>query len=299
VRLIIYKILKLIQTRLLPDELYSKVIFRKLLKYPLNLNDPKTLNEKLHWMKLRGPKFIDSTLVDKLAVRGFVAEKVTEKYLIPLVASYESELDIKQPLLEDLPLIIKPTHDSGIGAIYRRVDDHCLDDVKKFIGLRLNKNHYYTSKEYPYRNLKPKVIVEKLLQDKQGRIPDDFKFHYFSGNLEFIYCSIDREGDDSRHIYDVNWCRQSFSWGKDPSKFLKGDQDIPQPKNFKEMLKVSKKLAEGFPYVRVDLYNLDGQIFFGEMTFFQGSGFDRILPFEKDVELGLLVKFDNLRDLKI
>ena len=117
--------------------------------------------------------------------------------------------------------------------------------------------------------------------------------------MEFIYCSIDREGDDSRHIYDVNWCRQSFSWGKDPSKFLKGDQDIPQSKNFKEMLKVSKKLAEGFPYVRVGLYNLDGQIFFGEMTFFQGSGFDRILPFEKDVELGLLVKFDNLRDLKI
>lgn len=288
-------ILKYIQTRYIPAELYSKVIFKKVMGYRLNLDNPKTLNEKLQWMKLRGPKFINPMMVDKYLVRDHIKNLFSGKYLIPLIGVYDSHEALPKPKKDDIPLIIKTNHDSGVGAIYRRPNDHDINDVREMMRKRMLTNHYHSSKEYPYKNIRPYILVERLLLDKNGKIPNDYKFHYFNGILEFIYCSIDREGEDVRHIYCPDWKRQFFGWGKDESKFNKNSKDISKPINFDLMCEVSKKIASSYPYVRIDLYNVDGEIFFGEMTFFQGSGFDRIFPYEKDMKLGSLLDITKIK----
>lgn len=288
------RLLKYIQTRYIPAEIYSKIIFKKLMGYKLDLDNPKTLNEKLQWMKLRGPKFINPVMVDKYKVREHIKNLFSGKYLIPLIGVYNSHESLPEPKKDDLPLIIKTNHDSGVGAIYRSLNDHDINNVKKIMRNRMLTNHYHSSKEYPYKNIRPYILVERLLLDKNGKIPNDYKFHYFNGILEFIYCSIDREGEDVRHIYCPDWKRQSFGWGKDESKFKNNSKDIAKPENFDLMCEISKKIASDYPYVRVDLYNVDGNVFFGEMTFFQGSGFDRIFPYEKDLELGDKIILENL-----
>ena len=279
-------LLRFIQTRILPSELYSKVIFYKLMGYRLNLKNPRSLNEKLQWMKLRGPKFIDSSFVDKIAVRDYISSKVGAEYLVPLIGTWENVDDFNLPQEKLLPYIVKPNHDSGVGYIFRNGNEFSIDEVKSGLNKRLRINHYHRTKEYPYKKVVPRILCETLLCDAEGRIPDDIKFHCFGGNLEFIYVSVDREGIDSRHIYSRNWTRLSFSWNKDPSKFCRGDDDIPKPEMLNKMISIAESLAAGFPYVRVDLYNLDTKIYVGELTFFQGSGFDPIRPVKKDFELG-------------
>ena len=291
----LFRLLKYIQTRYIPAEIYSKIIFKKLMGYKLDLDNPKTLNEKLQWMKLRGPKFINPVMVDKYKVREHIKNLFSGKYLIPLIGVYNSHESLPEPKKDDLPLIVKTNHDSGVGAIYRRVNDHDINNVKEIMRNRMLNNHYHSSKEYPYKNIRPYILVERLLLDKNGKIPNDYKFHYFNGILEFIYCSIGREGEDVRHIYCPDWKRQSFGWGKDESKFKNNSKDIAKPENFDLMCEISKKIASDYPYVRVDLYNVDGNIFFGEMTFFQGSGFDRIFPYEKDMQLGSLLDISEIK----
>jgi hypothetical protein len=282
----IYTIAKWIQTHLIPTSIYSRIIFKKIHRYSLNLSDPKTLNEKLQWMKLKGPEFINPSLVDKLLAREYIEKTVGSKYLIPLYAVYNSSDDFITPSKSILPVIVKPTHDSGIGLIYKREEDHSITIARTELRRRTKINHFYSSKEYPYKNLTPKIIVEKLLMEQDGGLPNDYKFHIFNGEIEFIYCSIDRVGLDQRHIYDKDWNRLDLIWNKSKEKFNMKWADMPKPKNFDEMLLVAKKLADSFPYIRVDLYNIDGKIYCGELTFFQGSGFDRMTPIEKDFEYG-------------
>jgi hypothetical protein len=282
----IYQILKWIQLRCLPDSIYTRIIFRKIHGYNLNLANPTTLNEKLHWMKLKGPKFIAPILVDKYLARKYIEEKVGAKYLVPLIDIYDSADDFMEPTGEKLPAIVKTTHDSGIGVIYRQDSNHSIKFVREELKKRLRINHYHSTKEYPYKSLKPRIIAESLLTEKDGGLPNDYKLHFFEGKLEFIYCTIDRKGIDQRHIYDDEWKRQNFVWNKTIDKFDMKSPDLPRPENLNEMISIAEKLAAGFPYIRVDLYNVNGKIYCGELTFFQGSGFDKLSPYEKDLELG-------------
>lgn len=293
----LFQIAKWCQTHLIPPEIYTLMIFKKMHGYKLNLDAPVTLNEKLHWMKLRGPKFVNPKLVDKYLAREYIEATVGGQYLVPLVAVYESAADYITPKPEELPVIVKPTHDSGIGLIYHDVADHDLASARAQLSSRMKKNHYHSTKEYPYRTLTPRIIVEKLLCDEQGNLPNDYKLHFFNGELEFVYCTIDRAGKDLRHIYDRNWKRQNMVWNKVSDRFDMRSEDLLAPENFEEMVEVASALARGFPYIRVDLYNLKGQIYCGELTFFQGSGFDRLTPYEKDVSLGKKIDLDAVARL--
>jgi hypothetical protein len=293
----IFKFGKWIQTHLLPDELYTKIIFRKLHGYRLNLDAPRTLNEKLHWMKLRGPKIIDPELVDKYLARKYIEKTVGKDCLIPIYGVYESVDEFIPPDDTFLPYIVKPTHDSGIGLIYRKRDAYSIFEARRILKERLSKNHYYSSKEYPYRYLKPRIIVEQLLEDGSGGLPNDYKFHFFSGHLEFIYCSIDRVGADLRQIFDPNWKRLDFSWNKSTDRFRREAPDLPSPTNLPEMVEIASKLAGKYPYIRVDLYSIRNKVYCGELTFFQGSGFDKITPYEKDLELGQKIDINQIKKI--
>ena len=288
-----YKFLKFIWYRFIPIELFSKIQFKRFWKYSMNLNNPRTLGEKLQWIKLRADEFIETKFVDKYEVRKYVESKVGKKYLIPLLYTTENASDLVADILPDAPFIIKTNHDSGIGFIFNSKDDHNLIDVRNSLRKRLNINHYYHTKEYPYKKVKPRILIERLLLNKNNQIPNDIKIHCFNGEPILIYCSLDRMGEDFRVIMDKDFNPLKMSWGKDPSKFKY--KKIEKPQRLEEMLQIARKLAKEHPIVRIDLYDQDDQIYFGEMTFFQGSGFDPVFPKEMDEYLGSLLDISNIK----
>jgi hypothetical protein len=286
------KLLKFLWHHIVPEEIYSKILFRRFWKYWMNLDNPKTFGEKLHWIKLRGEKFIESKYVDKFLVRDFVAKTIGEEYLINLLRVYEHERDIKYSDLPNTPFIIKTNHDSGIGFIFHNKEDHDLNMVRKILGKRLKINHYYKTKEYPYKEVKPKILIESLLLNQNKEIPNDIKIYCFHGEPQLVYCSLDRLGEDYRVILDKDLNPISMSWGKNPEKFK--NKRIDPPRRINEMFNLARKLSAKLPLVRIDLYDQDDQIFFGEMTFFQGSGFDPIFPLEADKKLGSLLDITRI-----
>lgn len=279
--------------RLYSDEYYIKKRFRKTFGFELNLEDPKTLNAKIQWLKLYDRTDLHTKCADKYAVREFIKEQVGEDYL-PVLLFHTK--DVKKLIASNLPsdgtrFIIKTNHDSSGGLIVRDINQ--VDFAKQQLYFRrlLKNNFYWSSKEWQYKNITPRIIVEQLLEDKEGKIPNDYKFHCFHGKPKFIYCSVDREGGNTRHIYDINWEPLPFVWvtkGKNVNS-SKG-QEIPKPQNYDKMIEIVEKLASHFIYVRIDLYNVDGKIYVGEITFHHGSGFDVFEPIEWDYKYGSMLK---------
>lgn len=276
------------------DKAYLKRKFRKVFGYSLNLDNPKTLNEKIQWLKLYDRKDFYAKCTDKYESRDYVKDKVGEEYLVPLYFVTNNPKDIVYDNLPNESFILKATHDSSGGIIIR--DKKEIKDWRKVqlhFSYLLKRNFYWGSKEYQYKYLKPKIIAEKLLVCNNRKIPNDYKFHCFNGKVEAVYLSVDREGNNKRNIYDKDWNPLLFTWApksKDISN-LRG-KEIPPPDNYEEMIYVCEKIAEDFPYVRVDLYNVDGKIYVGEITLHHGSGFHHITPAKWDLSLG------NLLDLK-
>lgn len=157
----------------------------------------------------------------------------------------------------------------------------------------LKRNIYYSYFELQYKNVKPLIMIEKLLLTKEGKLPNDYKLHCINGQLEFVYCSVDREGINKRNIYDANWNPLYFTWSepcKDPST-LRGPE-IPAPLSFKKMKELASVIAKDFDYVRVDFYDVDGDLYFGEITLHHGSGLDVFVPSTFDELYGKKLKLN-------
>lgn len=284
------KIKRFISLYMLPDSLYLKLKFRQYMREDLNLKKPETLNQFIQWMKINDRKPIYTILADKYKVRDYVKDIIGEEYLIPLVTKFDNENDIDISKFENsLPVILKPNHDSGMGVIIRSKSDYDQNEIKKFFKDRLSRSHYSWSKEYQYKNIPRKIVVEELLTDENGKIPNDLKFHCFHGVVEFIYVSIDREGDNYRKIFNRNWEPIEMTWcaWDDESKFQ--GPTIMRPDNLNEMIGIAEKLAKPFPYIRVDLYSVSDKIYFGEFTQHQYSGFCPIRPYSLDRYYGSLL----------
>ena len=270
------------------SDVYSiRVRYKKSFGVYPDLENPKTLNEKMQWLKLYDRTPLHTMCADKYKVREYVAEKVGEQYLVPLVFSSQKVEDISSHNLPGYPVAVKTNHDSGGAEIIRNKAKVNYKKLQKKIKERLNVNYFYRSKEWQYKNITAKIIVEKLLLCSDGKIPNDYKFHCFHGEPKVVYVSVDREGKNKRNIYDINWIPLFFTWAakeKDIAN-LRGEE-IPKPENYEKMIELAKKLSSPFKYVRVDLYNAGGAIYFGEMTFHQGSGFEIISPKEWDEQLG-------------
>ncbi|MGS0676888.1 ATP-grasp fold amidoligase family protein [Shewanella sp. 125m-1] len=275
------------------DERYVKNKFKSTFGYDLELDNPISLNEKMQFIKLRKRRDEYIVFADKLLVREYVSRAIGDKYLIPIFSILKSQKELNIDMLPNIPFIIKTNHDSSGGIIARHKSELDLDYVKALYKFNLWNNHYYISREIHYKNLERRILIEKLLLDKNGKIPNDYKVNCINGKAEFVYCAVDREGQNYRKIYDLNWKPVDFKWGdkKDFDKKFTGP-DITIPQNFSEMIEISEKLAKGFPYLRIDLYNVDGDIFVGEITIFHGGGFDLIEPRSVDIALGEKVQFD-------
>ena len=261
--------------------------FKKVFGYKPDLKNPKTLNEKIQWLKLNERKDFHTIVVDKFEVRNWLSERFGSKYLIPLIYHTDNWKNINKDNIKQFPCIIKANHTSGDYKIIRNPYDIDWKELKNECRWWLNKNYYQTSQEWQYKNVKPQIVVEHLLTTKDGKIPNDYKLHFFNGELEFIYVSVDREGKNKRNIYDADWNPLLFTW---VSKYKNHEnvrgEEIAAPESFEEMKRIGTDIAKLFKYVRVDFYDVDGKLYFGEITLHHGGGFDVFCPKDYDLHYG-------------
>lgn len=289
---IINKICRLGFLNFMPDESYLKLRFKTEMGYPLDLKSPKTFNEKLQWLKLydRNPEY--TKLVDKYGVRKYIADKIGDEYLIPLLGVWDNFDDIDFDKLPE-QFVLKCTHDSG-GIVI------CTDKLKfdkalarKKINKSLKRNFFYLTREWPYKNVKPKILAECYMEDKICGELIDYKFFCFKGNVPTVMVCIGRKyGDTKFYFFDSIWNLMRINKRGIQEK---PDFSLPKPHNIEKMFELAKVLSSDFPFVRIDLYNCNRKIYFGEITFFPDSGFDNNLIAETDKWFGSMINLEELK----
>lgn len=264
----------------IPSDIYISILFRAIMKKKLNLNNPKTFNEKLQWLKVNNKNEEYTKLVDKYSVREYITKIIGEEYLIPLIGVYDNFDEIN---FEELPnqFVMKCTHDSGGVIICKDKNKLDRNEAKLLINTSLSKNYYYALREYPYKNITPKIIIEKYMVDESGTELKDYKFFCFDGIPQFLYVASNRSVDTKFNFFDTDFQPLPF-WQKYPP----AEKEILKPIGYQEMLKLSEKLSKGFPHIRVDFYDINGKIYFGELTFFHFSGLVKFHPQKYDEILG-------------
>lgn len=271
------------------DEQHIRKDFKKSFGYDVDLDNPVTLNEKIQWLKINDRTELHTKCADKIAVREYVKSIVGEEYLIPVLLITKEVNDLNSDNLPDIPFIIKTTHDS---ASYKIVwDKHKVNwkDIRAYFKNRLNRDYYSLTKEWQYKNIEPKIIVEKLLLTDSGTTPDDYKFHCFHGKVKYIQLDLGRGSKHhARNWYDEKWEKAPFTWASDMGGYETNpnEENIPKPKKIDTLIQVAEKLSSSFLYCRVDLYEHNDKIYFGEITFHHDSGFRPIEPKEWDKKLG-------------
>ena len=266
--------------RFMPDEKYLKRRFKINLGYDLNLSNPRTYNEKLQWLKIYDRKPIYTTMVDKYAVKKYVASIIGEQYIIPTLGVWEDFDEIDFNALPD-QFVLKCTHDSGGIVICKDKTKLDIEATKKKIIKCLKQNYYYKFREWPYKDVKPRNIAEKYMEDTTTAELRDYKIYTFNGKAQICMINQNRGIHTRADYFDKEYNWLDFTWGYDHAEC------IPEkPENFDLMLRLAEILAKDTYQLRVDFYQVNGKVFFGELTFFDGSGFDRIEPIEWDYELG-------------
>lgn len=272
------------------DVLYLRVLYRLRIGKRLDLNNPKTFNEKIQWLKINNQNPLYTNLVDKVEVKKWVAEKIGEEHIIPTLGVWNNANEIDFDALPN-QFVLKTTNGGGGDVIICK--DKSQFDKEKAIGQLnkgLKKNIYTLLREWPYKNIKPRIIAEKYMEDESGMGLTDFKFHTFSGEPRVLLVVSDRFGKSHGHFdyFDVKTFKQLDFCAKGGR--LPEVSHYRCPENYEEMIKIVKKLSENICYVRVDLYNICGKIYFGEMTFYPSSGLDKFNPESWDTIMGEWLK---------
>ena len=274
--------------RFLPDKSYIKLYYRLRVGRKLNTDNPTTLNEKLQWLKFNYRFPLQSIVSDKLLVRDYVKEKIGEEYLIPLLGSWKDYEDIDFSLLPK-QFVLKCNHDSGGLVVCTDKDKLDFTKAKDKVEKSLKSNFFYIGREYQYRNIKPRIICEKFISDN-GNVPMDYKIYCFNGKPDVTLVCKDRF---SKNTHRASYLYYDQEWNFVPLN--KGDEKIQnpkieRPKNFEKMLEIARILSADFIFARIDLYNIDGKIYFGEITLSPNSGFDPDIKSETDLMFGKKLK---------
>lgn len=275
--------------QLIPDKTLVKRKFRSSMGRELDLENPLTLNEKINFLKIYERHPLLPIAADKYKVREYIKDTIGEAYLIPLVLHTKNPKDITPENLPDYPVIIKTNHNSSGGIIVKDKSNIDWKAKRKVLAKLLRENHYYSTREWQYKDIEPRIVVEKLLTDSKGNIPDDYKLHCFNGKLVFTQVDLDRHTDHKRNLYDVEWKKIPCKW------IYENGEDVPKPANYLKMKELAEKIAKDFTYVRVDFYSIDESIFFGELTFHSDSGFGKFIPKSYDSQLGKMLNITNVR----
>lgn len=270
----------------LHDKAYLKLVFWARMDRRLNLKDPKTFNEKLQWLKLYNRKPEYTVMVDKYAAKEYVSNIIGSEYVTPTLGVWDS---FEQIDFDALPkqFVLKCTHDSGGLVICKDKEKLDYEYARKKITKCLKQNYYFIGREWPYKNVKPRIIAEKYMVDASGDDLKDYKFFCFDGVPRLLLIASDRQKDTDTcfDFYDMNFKHLPFKQGHPNAK-----QRIEKPSSFGLMYELAEKLSFGIPHVRIDFYEVEGQPVFGEMTFFHFGGMTPFEPDEWDDKIGSMLK---------
>ena len=263
--------------------------------YELNLENPQIFSEKLQWLKLynRRPEY--TRMVDKYEVKKYVADIIGEEYIIPTLGVWDKVEDIDFDVLPN-QFVLKTTHSGGNTGVVICKDKETFDIVacKKKLQQSLRDDVYKSLREWPYKNVKRRIIAEQFLSDDNNSDLPDYKFFCFDG--EPLYCQVikDRNTKETIDFYDLEWNLQEFIGLLGPNSQIKHSAiNIEKPSNYKAMIEIARSLSCNIPFLRVDLYEINGKIYFGEMTFFPASGLGKFSPDDWNYTLGHLINLPN------
>ena len=270
--------------KLIPDKVYLNTVFKTEMGYKLDLEHPKTYNEKLQWIKLYDRKPEYTVYADKYKVREYIAKTIGDKYLIPLIGMYKKAEDIPW---DELPerFVLKCNHASGTNII-------CTDKTKLDYGIAekklrtwLKTNAFWFGREWCYKDIEPCIICEEYLETEDGLTPNDYKIMCFNGVPKLIQVHHDRYGAHTLDFMDENWKKTGIVQGPPNSTY-----EIPKPAEFDEMMEIARVLSKDMYYARVDLYIVRHQVLFGEITMYPTSGFCLFDDPQTDAMLGDWIK---------
>tara|TARA_B100001057_G_C22867481_1_gene957219 strand:+ start:4226 stop:5149 length:924 start_codon:yes stop_codon:yes gene_type:complete len=291
-----FQFLKFVLTNLIwSDRIFLSIKFYKKVGVKLNLKNPKDFTSKIQWLKLNDKNPMYTICSDKFLVRKYVEEKIGKKYLIPLITS-ASNIDMIN--FNKLPneYIMKCNHGSGMNIIVKNGKMNKFDQWENFDVLKLKetlkswmkKNFYYINREWEYKNISPKVVIEELIYDEtENDGLNDYKIHCFHGKPFYIQTIFDRIDCIKENWFDTDWNLIDLYYASSIQA------DVKRPKNLDKMLKVAEKLSSEFSYVRVDLYTTPNRIYFGELTFRPYGGFMNFVPKKWDNILGNLLHLNH------
>lgn len=264
-----------------PGEVYLKLLYQLRMNKKLDLKNPQTFNEKLQWLKLYHRKAEYTMMVDKYAVREYIVNTIGEEYLIPLLGVWDRFEEINFDQLPD-QFVLKCTHDSGGLVICKDKTKLDIESAKRKITKSLRHNYYWFNREWPYKNVKPRIIAEKYMVDESGYELKDYKFFCFNGVPKLVQVDFDRFKNHKRNIYDENWnfLDLQILYSNDVETIIR------RPPKLDEMLNLAWKLSKDKPHARIDFYSIGDEVYFGEITFYHGSGMEPFDPVEWNDILG-------------
>lgn len=280
--------------KLFSDKQYLKILFRKLMGSELNLECPQTFSEKLQWLKLydHNPQY--TQMVDKYEAKKYVANIIGEEYIIPTLAVYNSSKEINLDTLPD-KFVLKCTHDSGSVAICKDKKTFQKGNAFAMLDKGLKRNFFWENREWPYKNVKPRIIAEAFLEDNGTKELRDYKFFCFDGEVKTLFIAEDRQGDKEMtfDFFDADYRHLDIRKGHHPN----ADTPPEKPHSFEKMKEMAERLSQGIPHLRVDFYEANGKIYFGELTFTSGSGFTPFEPEEWDLRFGKWLKLPSKKTI--
>lgn len=286
---------------------------------PLNLQDPQTFNEKLQWLKLYDRRQEYTTMVDKYAVKKYVADKIGDQYIIPTLGVWNSFKEIDFTKLPN-QFVLKCTHDSGGIVICRDKNHFDYKQAEKIISTYLKRKYYYCHREWPYKNVPPRIIAEQYMSEDgnielndykmmcfNGKVKvaisreecglTDYKFYCFNGKPLYLYVST---GLENHRTAKMSFLKTDWTFAEFGRKDYKPLDAIPEkPKNYDEMIKIAQKLSDGIPFLRVDMYEVNGKVYFGELTFHPCAGMMPFDPTSADLKVGKLLDISQIVKMKM
>ncbi len=289
---IIYLLNKLPFRRFISDELFLKWKYKARFGRKLDLCNPKSYTEKLQWLKLYDRKSEYVAMVDKYEAKKYVADRIGGEYIIPTLGIWDDFDDIN---FDELPeqFVLKCTHDSGGLVICRNKAELDIAWARKKITKCLKRNFYWQGREWPYKNVKPRIIAEEYMVDESGYELKDYKIFCFGGTAKALYVASDRSKEDEEtkfDFYDMEFNHLPFTNGHPNAQ-----TEIKRPASFDKMRELAEELSKGIPHIRVDFYDINGRVYFGELTFFHHGGFTPFNPEEWDYKFGEWIKLPSER----
>jgi hypothetical protein len=278
--------------RLCSDKTFIRIKWAgRRMPYKLNLRNPRTFNEKLQWIKLYDHNPLYTTLVDKYRVKEFVTDRIGAEHVIPLLGAWDKVEDIEWDKLPD-QFVIKCSHDCGGMVICKDKSKLNIKEASKTLSEAFNYNYYYKGREWPYKNVRPKIFAEAYMEDEYGELRD-YKFFCFNGEVKALFIASDRQkkGEEVKFdFFDADFNHLSVTQGHPNAP-----QQPLKPKGFEEMKRLAAQLSKGIPEVRVDFYDVNGHVYFGEFTLFHFGGMVKFNPTEWDYTFGSWITLPEKR----